>query len=376
MSRQVRTNSESQVQQQIERVCRCQPGRRGSKAKPIWTTEEVEEEVSEKSLRNGASHGFLVPAKALPGTPGALGLKRIQKRSRAEANGGILIRSRKAKRKFRLNAAKMPTRCHSVVLIALVGMFWALPYSLKAQEVTANPPNLNSILDALKKTEAQNPALSQSYEVIRQYEVFRGDDPKPYSEVTAHIRFIPPDIKTFKVTEEQGGSKGIEIVDAILEQEVASAKAGHLGDINRSNYDFVFVAEQNFGAAPEYILHIVPKRKDKGLFLGDIWVDAKTYHIRQIVGVPAKSPSFWIKNLHITVQLAAVNGTWIPVFVHGIATVRFLGICTLTGRNLTPPIADSGAVGGMAVVPPFGGSVLAGLPAPRVPGFFAISASN
>ena len=252
--------------------------------------------------------------------------------------------SHTAAKQGRVVTWKMANRCHSVVLLGLVGMFCALPYSLTAQELHPSPPNLNSILDALEKTEAQNPALSQPYEVIRQYKVFRGDDPQPYSEATAHISFTPPDIKTFKVTEEQGGSKGIKIVDAILEQEVASAKAGYRGDINRSNYDFVFVAEQNFGAAPEYILHIIPKRKEKGLFLGDIWVDAKTYHIRQIVGVPAKSPSFWIKDLHITVQFAAVNGMWIPVFVHAIATVRFFGICTLTGRNLTPPIADSGAL--------------------------------
>ncbi len=238
----------------------------------------------------------------------------------------------------------MTNRCHSVVLLALAGMFWALPCSLKAQEPHAGPPNLNSILDALEKTEAQNPALSQPYEVIRQYKVFRGDKSQPYSEATAHISFTPPNIKTFKVTEEQGSSKGIKIIDGILEQEIASAKAGPKGDISRSNYDFVFVAQQTFGAAPEYILHIIPKRKEPGLFLGDIWVDAETYHIRQIVGVPAKGPSFWIKDLHITVQFAAVNGMWIPVFVHAIATVRFLGICILTGRNLTPPIADSGAL--------------------------------
>jgi hypothetical protein len=242
----------------------------------------------------------------------------------------------------RVVAEKIANRFHSGVLLALLGMFWALPHSLKAQASQANPPDLNSIVDGLEKTEAQNPALSHPYEVTRQYKVFRGDDPKPYSEATADISFTPPDIKTFKVTEQQGGSKGIKIVDAILEQEVASAKAGHRGEINRSNYDFVFVAEQNFGVASEYILHIIPKRKDKGLFLGDIWLDAKTYHIRQIVGVPAKSPSFWIKDLHITVQFAAANGLWIPVFVHAIATVRFFGICTLTGRNLTSPI-DSGA---------------------------------
>ncbi len=220
-----------------------------------------------------------------------------------------------------------------------------LSQSLSAQELTGSPPKLDLILNSMEKTEEQNPALSQSYEVLRQYKVFRGDDPQPYSEVTAQISFVPPDVKTFKITKEQGSAKGTKIVDGILEQEIASAKAGHKGDISRSNYDFVFVAEQNFGDAPEYILHIIPKRKEAGLFLGDIWVDAKTYHIRQIVGVPAKSPSFWITDLHITVQFAAVNDMWIPVFVHAIATVRFLGICTLSGRDLAPPIAAAAALG-------------------------------
>jgi hypothetical protein len=240
-------------------------------------------------------------------------------------------------------ARKIANRCRSVVLLALVVMLWGSS-SLDAQESTGSPPNLDLIVNSLESTEEQNPALSQPYDVIRQYKVFRGDDPNPYSEATAQISFSPPDIKTFKVTEEQGGSKGIKIVTGILEQEIASAKTGRKGDINRSNYDFVFVAEQNFGTAREYILHIIPKRKETGLLLGDIWVDAKTYHIRQIVAVPVKSPSFWITDLHITVQFDAVSGMWIPVFVHAIATVRFLGICTLSGRNLAPPIAASGAL--------------------------------
>jgi hypothetical protein len=48
---------------------------------------------------------------------------------------------------------------------------------------------------------------------------------------------------------------------------------------------------------------------------------------------------FWIKNLHITVQFAAVNGMWIAVSVDAIAAVRFLGIYTLAGHNLAPPVA-------------------------------------
>ncbi len=222
-------------------------------------------------------------------------------------------------------------------------MAWVFLYSLSAQKLKASPPKLGLILDSLERTEEQNPALSRPYEVTRQYKVFQADDPKPTSEVTAQISFTPPDIKTFKITEEQGNPRGKKIVNAILDQEIASAKAGHKGAISRSNYDFVFLREQNFGAVPEYVLHIIPKRKEKGLLLGDIWVDAQTYHIRQIVGVPLKSPSFWIKDLHITVQLAAVNGMWIPVSVDAIATIRLLGIYTLSGRDLVPPIAASSA---------------------------------
>ncbi len=184
----------------------------------------------------------------------------------------------------------------------------------------------------------QNPALSRPYEMTRQYKVFRGDDTKPTSEVTAQVSFTPPDIKTFKITEEQGNPRGKKIISALLEQEIASAKQGHNSAISRSNYNFAFLREHNFGAVPEYVLHIIPKRKERGLLLGDVWVDAKTYHIRQIVGVPLKSPSFWIKDINITVQFGDVNGMWVLVSVDAIATVRFLDIFTLTGRDLTPPI--------------------------------------
>ncbi len=133
------------------------------------------------------------------------------------------------------------------VLLALVATAWVFSYSLDAQELKASQPNLELIVDSLDRAEEQNPALTRPYRVTRQYKVFRGDDPKPASEVTAQISFTPPDIKTFKITEAQGNPRGEKIVSGILEQEIASAKAGHKGTISRSNYDFVFLREQNFG---------------------------------------------------------------------------------------------------------------------------------
>jgi hypothetical protein len=229
-----------------------------------------------------------------------------------------------------------------VVSLALLATVWAFPYSLEAQQTEASVPNLDSILENLERTEEQNTALSRPYEVARQYILFRGDDRKPYSETTAQISFTPPNIKTFKITQEHGNPRGKNIVHDVLEQEIASTQAGHKSDVCRSNYDFVFLREENFGAVPEYVLHIIPKRQEKGLLLGDIWVDAKTYHIRQIVGIPLKSPSFWIKDLHITLRFASENDMWMSVSMDAIATIRFLGIYALSGRDLPPPTSASG----------------------------------
>jgi len=92
----------------------------------------------------------------------------------------------------------------------------------------------------------------------------------------AQINFVPPAIKTYKITQARGNSKGEKIVRELLDRETESAKKGPGSEINRTNYDFVFLRQEQFGLAPEYVLRIVPKRKDKYLLRGQIWVDANT----------------------------------------------------------------------------------------------------
>jgi hypothetical protein len=70
-------------------------------------------------------------------------------------------------------------------------------------------------------------------------------------------------------------------------------------------------------------------------------VDTNTYRIRQVIGVPLKNPSIWIEKLHITVQFADVNAMWLPVSVEAIATIHFLDIYALSGRDLPARIASS-----------------------------------
>jgi hypothetical protein len=192
------------------------------------------------------------------------------------------------------------------------------------------------ILQSLERAEQQNPARYRPHEVSRQYKGFRADDQRPTSEVAAQISFSPPNRKSFKITQASGNPRGERIVRALLEQETEPAREGNNRDITRANYDFVFLRQENFGLTPEYVLHIIPKRKQRGLILGQIWVDEKTFRIRRIQGVPAKSPSIWISDSYITVQFADVNGMWLSVSLDAIATVRLMGRYTLTGLYVGP----------------------------------------
>ena len=198
-------------------------------------------------------------------------------------------------------------------------------------------PDLNRVLQRLEEVQHQDPARSRPYKVRREYKVFRGFDKQPTSEVMAQIDFVPPDMKTYKIIQTRGNSRGERIVRELLDRETESAKRELGSEITRANYDFVFLRQENFGVVPEYVLRIVPKRKDKYLLRGQIWVDASTFRIRRIEGVPAKSPSLWIKGIHIPLQYAELGGMWVPVSFDAIATVRFLGEYTLAGLNIQAP---------------------------------------
>ena len=217
-------------------------------------------------------------------------------------------------------------------LVVLSAIPLASQITSSTSEIRA--PDLDLILQRIEDTQHRNPAQSRPYEVTREYKVFRGDDRQTTSEVIAQIDFVPPDMKTYKIVQTSGNSWGAKIVRELLSSETSSTRKEHSTEISRANYDFVFLRHQNFSDVSEYVFAIFPKRKDKYLLRGQIWVDAHSFRIRQIEGIPAKSLSFWLKNLHITLQYSELGGMWVPVTFDAIATVRILGEFTLDGLSV------------------------------------------
>jgi len=225
-----------------------------------------------------------------------------------------------------------------VVLATIASSSQAIPST-----AGISSPDLDLILQHIEDIQHQDPTLSRPYELTREYKVFHGSDRQSTSEVVAQINFVPPDKKTYRIIHVSGQSRGEKMVRELLERETQSAQKGQGSEISRMNYDFVFLRRENLRDAPEYVLGILPKRKGKDLLRGQIWVDASTFRIRRIEGVPAKSPSFWLKNVHITLQFAQLGVRWVPITFDAIATVRLLGQYTLAGVTIgfSEPLSTS-----------------------------------
>jgi hypothetical protein len=83
------------------------------------------------------------------------------------------------------------------------------------------------------------------------------------------------------------------------------------------------------------VLGLEPRRDSKELLKGRAWVDAETYRVHRMAGEPAKSPSWWIKHLEVTLQFANVEGMWLQTASHADADVRMFGHHILTAKDVS-----------------------------------------
>jgi hypothetical protein len=82
------------------------------------------------------------------------------------------------------------------------------------------------------------------------------------------------------------------------------------------------------------VLALNPRRKEKNLLQGRIWVDAATYRLRRTEGEPGKAPSWWIRDAHIVLGYEEVGGMWLQTSSESTADVRFLGEHTMITRDV------------------------------------------
>ena len=193
-------------------------------------------------------------------------------------------------------------------------------------------------------------------------------------DATLEVRttFRRPDITESQVLRAEG-SKVIRerVFDKILEaeNETQFTSAKQQIDIGRANYRFRYVGREDCDGRDCYRLGITPKRKDKYLIEGQIWIDAEDGGIVRIQGSPAKRPSFWARQTQIDHRYKRIDGMWLNDSLESISDVIIAGRSSLKNQYSYESIETDpqyGSPGNSAWLTTSPSALLQGWPAPNV----------
>ena len=145
-------------------------------------------------------------------------------------------------------------------------------------------PAVETIVARMAQARAANRHRFRPYVVTREYKLFGKERQNTKSQVTAEVTFVPPDSKKYAFQKSSGAGLGGRIVGRMLESEAEIAKDYSSTDISPNNYDFRFIREEELAGRRCYVLELNPRRKEKNLVRGNIWVDADTYLVHRTEG--------------------------------------------------------------------------------------------
>jgi len=195
---------------------------------------------------------------------------------------------------------------------------------------------------------AQALAAYQGTRIYRlEYQGFPGSRS---AEMVVDVTYKSPETKEFTIRTETGSKL---IIDRVFKKLMQSEKEALTREnqsrvaLNQDNYSFALTGQENTPAGSFYVLSVEPRTKNKLLYRGRIWVDAKDFAVARIEGEPAKNPSFWTKDSKIEQIYSKVGDFWLPTTNRSASTIRLGGRADLTieykdyQTTAVPPSRDS-----------------------------------
>lgn len=251
----------------------------------------------------------------------------------------------------------------AAVIVALTTLPAHTQNAAPARAAT-NTPDVNVIAQRMADAQQANHARMRAYSLTRQYSVFDKTPEDPKSQVIAHLNFLPPDKKDYSIEKSSGGMSE-RVVRHILDHEMQVTRNPKDIALTSDNYEFTLKGEEQKNGHDCYVIELHPKEKDKDLIQGLAWIDKTTYNVVHMEGSPAKSPSFWVKEVKLTLDFADVEGLWLQTSMEANAKVRFGGSFNIASRDLSHETASAVADNRPARTPFRDTAARSSRPAPR-----------
>ena len=194
---------------------------------------------------------------------------------------------------------------------------------LTADEVMGRVVNMN---------EVRAKAL-ENYSSIRTYHLECHCLSHKKADMVVRAEYRMPNKKEFTIVSESGsGSVRNKVFRKLLEAEQESMRDDNQrrSAVTPENYVFEVVEYVKSNAEEFYVLDAKPRTKNKFLFRGRIWVDAKDFGITRVEGAPAVNPSFWTVKTDFKRSYQKIGDFWLPESNESTTKVRIFGTAVLT----------------------------------------------
>ena len=194
-----------------------------------------------------------------------------------------------------------------------------------------NPPSAGDVVARMLASDALRQQSLSGYEGARRY-VLVNDHMHKRAEMVVRVTGDPDGTKHFEIVSETGWKAAQKhVLRKMLEseEEASRPEARSKARLSLDNYEFQIVGLEELDARSAYAIDVSPKRKDKYLFRGRIWVDAEDYALVRADGNPAKNPSFWTKSVHFTHTYQKSGTFWFPSTTDSLTDARIFGATAL-----------------------------------------------
>lgn len=204
----------------------------------------------------------------------------------------------------------------------------------QSHSISEAPLPAEQVAKNLEQKDQQRAAQLQQFTGRRIYRMqYRGLPSNRDAQMIVDVTYRAPNVKEFHVVSQSGSAFVIDHVFNRLmegEQEFLNDANHPQAALNTENYNFTFAGYQATPSGGQYVLNISPKKKNKFLYQGKIWVDAKDFAVVRIEAEPASSPSIWIKKTEIQHDYLKVGDFWLPAVDHTESELRFGGHAVLS----------------------------------------------
>jgi outer membrane lipoprotein-sorting protein len=177
-------------------------------------------------------------------------------------------------------------------------------------------------------------AGSGGYTGIREY-ILENQRFKKRAEMLVRVTCDRSGTKQFEVVSEDGwksANKHVLQQMLVTESDSSHPDTRPRSRITLDNYTFRMIGTEPVDGRMAYAIEAIPKREDKSLFRGRIWVDMEDYALARVEGEPAKNPSFWTRKVHFVQQYQKAGPYWFPMETTSVTDARIFGTTEVSIR--------------------------------------------